>query len=193
MRPELASGKAFARGRRLAKRPGDVQQTGVSFPGLWWGPAKAKSRWIPAASAHVPDRARDRRSEPLSAPAVRPAIAVEAVAVVAAVAAAVVAIPVKSAAPPALAAAEAVLHVGQHGKPALLAVIERLVERVGGVRDLLHGGRRNCHVVGTLAQPRDRIVRLLLVRVALRRIHPRIGAVDPQFCKLPHRGLDRRP
>jgi hypothetical protein len=28
----LTSGKAFARGRRLAKRPGDVQQAGTSFP-----------------------------------------------------------------------------------------------------------------------------------------------------------------
>ena len=30
------------------------------------------------------------------------------------------------------------VHMGQDGEPALLAVIERLVERVGGVGDLLH-------------------------------------------------------
>jgi hypothetical protein len=33
MRPELAR-KAFARGRRLAKRPPDVQQTGGLFPAI---------------------------------------------------------------------------------------------------------------------------------------------------------------
>src|SRR6185436_10509536 len=43
---------------------------------------------------------------------------------------------------------------GQDGEPALLAVIERLVERVGGVGDLLHGRRAGSHVVGALTQPR---------------------------------------
>src|SRR6516162_5042471 len=36
---------------------------------------------------------------------------------------------------------------GQDGKTALLAIVERLVERIGGVRDLLHGGGRGGHVV----------------------------------------------
>src|SRR5438105_4320972 len=42
--------------------------------------------------------------------------------------------------PPAFPAPEPV-HMGQDGEPALLAVIERLVERVGRVRDLFHGRR----------------------------------------------------
>ncbi len=54
--PGLGPEKAFARGRRLAKRFPDVQQTGGSFPDLWRNPGKAKSRRIPAASAHVWDR-----------------------------------------------------------------------------------------------------------------------------------------
>src|SRR5436305_7434160 len=47
--------KALARGRRLAKRFPSVQQTGESFPGLWGAAGKAKSRWIPAASADAWD------------------------------------------------------------------------------------------------------------------------------------------
>ena len=47
-------------------------------------------------------------------------------------------------------------------------------------------------VVGAFAQARHRIVRLLRIVIRLR-IHPRIGAIDPQFGEIPHRGLDRRP
>ena len=54
--PGLGPEKAFARGRRLAKRFPDVQQSRGSFPGLWPRPGRAKSRWISAASARVPDR-----------------------------------------------------------------------------------------------------------------------------------------
>src|SRR6185437_1414264 len=55
---------------------------------------------------------------------------------------------------PALAAAEPA-HVGQQSEAALLAVIERLVEQVGGIGDLLHGRSRGCHVVRALAQAGD--------------------------------------
>jgi hypothetical protein len=48
MRPEPAR-KAFARGRRLAKRPPDVQQAGALFPGHLTGTQKPKSRRNPAA------------------------------------------------------------------------------------------------------------------------------------------------
>jgi len=78
------------------------------------------------------------------------------------------------------------------GGSALLAVVQGLVERVGRVRDLLQRHRRGCHVVGALAQARHRIRRLLRILLRLR-VHPRIGAIDPQLCEIPHRGLDRRP
>ena len=80
------------------------------------------------------------------------------------------------------------------GEPALLAVVEGLVERIGGIGDLLHRRRRGRHVVGALAQARHRIVRLLrILRIVRLRRHPRIGAIDPQLGEIPHRGLDRRP
>src|ERR1700738_2853274 len=63
--------------------------------------------------------------------------------------------------PPAVAAEPP--HVGQEGKAPFLAVVEGLVERVGGVRDLLQRGRRGRHIVGTFAQARHRIVRLLRI------------------------------
>src|SRR4051812_2972643 len=94
-------------------------------------------------------------SEPLRAALVGGAIAVVAVAVIAAVAAAVVAIPVEIAIPPTLAAAaELAIHSREHRQTTLLAVIQRLVERVGRVSHLLHGSRRSRHVLGALAQAR---------------------------------------
>src|SRR5438132_1064731 len=64
------------------------------------------------------------------------------------------------------------VHAGQNGKPALLAVIERLVERVSRFRDLLHGPGRRRQILGPVAQPCHRIVRLLLAGIVLRRLHP---------------------
>src|SRR5258707_1791860 len=118
---------------------------------------------LPPPSGQLPGNA---RSEPLRAALVRPAIAVVAVAVIAAFPAAIVAIPLKTlktALPPTalVAATKPAIHSGKHGKTALLAVIQRLVERIGRIRDLLHGSRRGRHVVGALAQTRHRIVRLL--------------------------------
>jgi hypothetical protein len=78
MRPEPAR-KAFARGRRLAKRPPDVQQRCGVFPGLSGGPKYRKSRRNPAALLGFAACERSpRRLEPLgAAPAVIPlAIAV---------------------------------------------------------------------------------------------------------------------
>src|SRR5579859_1545280 len=95
----------------------------------------------------------------------------------------------EAAAPPALSA-KAAGPVRQDGEAALLAVVQRLVKRIGGIGDLLHGGRRRRHIVGALAQAAHRVIRFL--RVIGLDVDPRIGAVDPQFCKLAHRGLNRR-
>src|SRR6266481_6729581 len=94
-----------------------------------------KSRRNPAAFPTF----RGQRSEPLGAASVRPAIPIVTVAVEAAVAAAIVAVAVKSAMP-AFAAAEPMAHVGQGGETPLLAVVQRLVERIGRIRDFLHRG-----------------------------------------------------
>ena len=71
--------------------------------------------------------------------------------------------------PPASPTTKPAVHTGQHGKPALLAVVQRLVERVGRIGDLLHGGSGSRHVVGVVAQARHRIVRLLLAGIVTRR------------------------
>src|SRR6185312_12070561 len=127
------------------------------------------------------------RSEPLGAASVTAILAAARVTIPVAVA-----IHVVLAVSP--AAAETVLHMGQDPEPALLAVVQGLVERIGGIGDLLQRRRRCRHVVGALAQSRHRIVRLLRIRGLVRlRGHSRIGAVDPHLCEIPHRGLDRRP
>src|SRR5258708_29561296 len=192
----LGSGKAFARGRRLAKRSGDVQQANLSFPGLWLTGRTAKSRWISAASADVRNRPGLRgASEPFGAAPGRSTVPVIAISAVAAVAVKVAVHAHFALAPvmaPAFPAPEPV-HTGQNGEPALLAVIERLVERVGSFRDLLHGPSRRGHILGPVTQPRHRIIRLLLAGIVPRRVHPRVGAIDSELGELPDRGLDRRP
>src|SRR3954468_25015941 len=85
--PGSWSGRSLTRGRRLAKRHRDVQQTGASFPGLWLTAGMAKSRWISAASADVRIGLRSGgTSEPFRAPPVRAAVAVVAIPIIEAVA-----------------------------------------------------------------------------------------------------------
>src|SRR5450432_3750870 len=108
MRPEPAR-KAFTRGRRLAKRPPDVQQAGRVFP------AVAETKKPPESSGFSRFRriAAGPRSEPLGA--ALPAAITVAVAVHAAHGAVML---------PAFAAAEPA-HMGQDREAALLAVIQR--------------------------------------------------------------------
>src|SRR5437016_11871892 len=95
--------------------------------------------------------------------------------------------------PPALTAETAVA-VGEDRKSALLGVVERLVERIGGIRDLLHGLGAGRHDLGPLEQTRHRVIVFLrILRLALRYGKPRIGAIDPELGEIPHRYLDRRP
>src|SRR6185503_7652421 len=81
--------------------------------------------------------------------------------------------------PPASPAAEPAVHTGQHGKPALLAVIEGLVERVGGFRGLLHGPRRARHPRGPGPQPRPGIRRLRRPGIVPRRVPAGGGGIHP--------------
>src|ERR1700730_13692254 len=111
MRPEVLR-KAFARGRRLAKRPPDVQQTAGGFPNPSAEPRHGKSRRIPAAFSMIWG-AGSARSEPLAA-----AVAVPIRAAIVAVHAAL-----EPAVPPAFCAKLAAV-MGQQRKPALLAVVE---------------------------------------------------------------------
>src|SRR5258705_2737750 len=118
---------------------------------------------------------RSGASEPLRAAPVRSAIPVIAIPVIVAIAvgAAVHAHPALGiAVAPASPAAKAAVHMGQHGEPALLAVIQRLVERVGRISDLLQDTGRGRPIVGAVAQARHRIVRLLLAGIILGRVHP---------------------
>src|SRR5215469_7561920 len=65
-------------------------------------------------------------------------------------------------APPPALVLEPLVPAGQQGEAPLLAVIERLVERVGGIGDLLHRGCHRRHVVSAFAQARNGIIRGLL-------------------------------
>src|SRR5258708_33886506 len=103
-----------------------------------------KSRRIPAAFAAF----RGQRSEPLGAGLVGPAVPIEAVAVVAAIPAVIVAVipaihhaMLESAVPPAVTATKPMFPMGQGSQTPLLAVVQRLGERIGGIRDFLHRGR----------------------------------------------------
>src|SRR5580698_10677813 len=102
MRPEPAR-KAFARARRLAKRPGDVQQADGVFPPHRGRTRRRKSRRNPAAFALAFDPPKSL-SEPLRA-AIPAAIAVVTA----------VAIPIAAIAMPPAFAAPAVLVMRQHG------------------------------------------------------------------------------
>src|ERR1700730_13980815 len=108
------------------------------------------------------------RSEPLAA-----AVAVPIRAAIVAVHAAL-----EPAMPPAFRAKLAAA-MGQERKPALLAVVESLVERVSRIRDLLQRRGRGRHILGALAQPRHWIIPLLLIGLVILRLHPRVGAIDP--------------
>src|SRR6476661_3408266 len=57
-----------------------------------------------------------------------------------------------------LAAAKRAVMPGQHGEASLLALVEGLVEGIGGIGDLLQGGGGRAHVLGALAQAGDRIL-----------------------------------
>src|SRR3984893_2039060 len=129
-------------------------------------------------SSTFPGDRRAARSEPLRAFPVTMVPARAAVTIVAAITVA------KAVVPPALAVPA---HMRQDGKATFLAFIEGLVERVSRVSDLLQRCRRGRHSVGAFAQARHRILRLLLIRIIPRRVHPRIGAIDPHFREIPHR------
>src|SRR5260370_10371527 len=130
----------------------------------WIRSRKQQSRRNPAAFPTF----RSQRSEPLGAASVGAAVPIVTVAVEVVIATAVVAVPVAAAihhavleaAVPAYAAAEPMPHMSQGGETPLLAVVQRLVERIGRIRDFLHPGRLRRHVVGAVAQARARIMRL---------------------------------
>jgi hypothetical protein len=191
--------KAFARGRRLAKRFPDVQQAYAIFPGRFGAAPAAKKPPVSGGFSEISIDQRTARSKPLGVPPAAMVAALAAVPVIAVipvvtpVAAFAVAVTLEFTVPP-TAIAETVLHMGENPEPPLLAIVKRLVERIGGIRDLLQV-RRGCrHGIGALAQAGDRIVRLLRIpRIILLRIHPRIGAVDSQLREIPYGGLERRP
>src|ERR1700730_9279390 len=153
------------------------------FPVLRIGLSRAKKP-LESSGYSISRPSWARRSEPPGAiPSVPPVHARAAIAVHTALHPAV---------PPAVFAAEPAAVMGQQGQAALLAVVERLVERVGRVGDLLQRRCRSCHVVGLLAQARHRIVRLLLILRAILGLHPRVSAIDPQLDQIAYRSLDRR-
>src|SRR6516164_7682806 len=101
--------------------------------------------------------------EPLRTSPARPAVAVTAA--------------IEPAASPAFSA-ETAGAMGQDGEATLLALVERLVERIGRVGDLFHRRCRRRHAVGALAQPRHRVARLRIIGFGFQ---PRIGPIDPQL------------
>src|SRR3954470_22592964 len=129
MRPEPVR-KSFAGRRRLAKRTPCVQQRGHAFP-LRMAVRRAQKE---AAGIRrlfsIRKQGQAQRLQPFR-PAATIAAAVAARAAVAVIAPiAVTAVIAVEAMPPASAAAEPAFHAGENRKPPLLAVVERLVERV---------------------------------------------------------------
>ena len=108
-----------------------------------------------------------------------------------------VAAAVKAVVAPSHPAAEPVAHTGQNHQTPLLAVVEGLVERVGGIGDFLQSRRGLGHAIGARPQPRHRIDGCLLlvrvIRVVLPGLHPGVGTVDPQLGEITHRLFHRRP
>src|ERR1700748_1534790 len=152
-----------------------MSSVGMQFPRPFPAPLKTwKSRRFPGGFSRFPESL--KRSEPLRAP---PSAVLFTVALA-------VHAPLPGAVAPTLTA----MQMGQHLEPTLLAVIQGLVERIGRIGDLLQGRRRSCHVVGTLAQAGDRI--FLLLAIVFPRLHPRVGAVEPDLDEISHRGFDRR-
>src|ERR1700739_3239400 len=86
----------------------------------------------------------------------------------------------KPAVSPAFATTPTTVMMGQHDEPALLAVIERLVERVCRIGDLLQHRRPGRHVLSALAQASHGIIGRLLVLRFFLSLHPRGGALDSQ-------------
>src|ERR1700719_1198717 len=180
MRPELVR-KASARGRRLAKRPCDVQQAGGVFPALSRGPKCRKNLPDSGGFAAVsgPAKARkppERGGLPWLSKSASEAPRLEPFGVAAATIAARTAISIATAIPIATAihavfeaatsptfTAEPARPVRQDGEAALLAVVQGLVERVSCIGDLLHRRCRGRHVVGAFAKAADRIARVLRI------------------------------
>src|SRR5580704_9554925 len=119
MRPELA-GKSLRKRASFSKATPRCPAKREGFPGRRRGSKRRKSRRNPAAS---PDGSGGRSSPPRLQPiAAAPAVVVPVAAHHAVLEAAV---------PPVFPP----LPVGQDGKPALLAVVQRLVERIGRIGD----------------------------------------------------------
>src|ERR1700739_4576285 len=113
MRPRPAR-KAFARGRRLAKRPPDVQQSGGFFPALGTACRGEKSRRNPAAFFCFRAIGGPARSEPPVA--FPPAMVPAAVTIVVMIPVATHATMLEAVVPPALA--EPALHMRQDSEAA---------------------------------------------------------------------------
>src|SRR5262249_43003043 len=116
--PDACNRESFRKAGRLAKRPGDVQQRGRIFPLFVRLRARRKGRGIPAAWP-LSGGTGGCASEPLAAAPAIPIVATHAA--------------FHPAMTPALGPEPAVM--GQDREPPLLAIVERLVERVGRIGD----------------------------------------------------------
>src|ERR1700757_2595961 len=150
MRPDRHPDGPVARGASFSKAPPRCPAMQPQFSPCRRPPAETKK---PPDSGGLcaPLRAGLRGSEPFAA-------------AVAALVAVAVHVAFHPAVPPARTlTAKAPLMAGQDGETPLLALVEGLVEGIGGIGDLAHRGRGRRHAVGALAQARDRIAFLLLV------------------------------
>src|SRR5579872_6657402 len=79
----------------------------------------------------------------------------------------------------------------KHRQAPLLTIVQRLVERIGRIGDLLQGDRGHRHSLGAIAQACHR-VGLLLVGLGIVGF-ARLGAIDSDLDQVTHRALNRRP
>ena len=83
-------------------------------------------------------------------------------------------------------------HARQHAEPALLRIVEALIERRAGVRDLLKRRAGLAHGIGAPGQPIERRPRALQLRLlfgGLSGLHP----LHAKLGKVAQRLLERRP
>src|SRR5881227_2698660 len=166
MRPD-AGPESLRKRASFSKAPPRCPASRGVFPQPWIGGKNEKAAGNPAAFPEL----EFGRYPPLKPLRTAPAVGITSgtgVPIVTTIPVAAHHAVVEAVVPP--ASAKPASHMGQDGKPALLALIQRLVQRVRRICDLLQGRRRGGHVVRAFSHPRYRVIRPLL-RL---RVHPRI-------------------
>src|SRR3984885_1397855 len=155
MRPEPVRKYPWVRTASFSKaNPPCPAKAGGFSPAEVPASSREKAAGIRRLSACL-DQVALKRLQPLGAAPSVSVAARSAIPVITAIpiAATITVVTLKTALTPTFAA-ETAFHVGEDREAALLAVVEGLVQRIGGVGDLLQGRGSGPHGLGALAQAR---------------------------------------